>query len=309
MVILFLTAALAAQTGDLKIKIDGKAGDVAVYPASPLVEARLLAEQCGAGFFMEPKGIAAEARTVRTDAGATVTVKPGIYHLRIRTDAGGSIGASSGIWLANQKIESGKLSEAVVKIGAPGTVKGTWSVDKSALKRGKPLESCTAALVRDGRVWAFAKNPKGGGIEVKGAAPGTYSLVLVELFESFVSVTEDIVVVEGKETAVKVEVKRASLGGIHVQFTDKAGKPTGMPEGALLMDGRGRFALGPSFGDFVGEVEFFGWCGFPAGGGYVLKAEGLERKGITLKSPALKGTGASAAEVYETLKIPLGGGK
>ena len=309
MMIMLVTTALFVQTGDLKIKIDGKAGDITVFAADPNGDARLLANQIRAGFFMDPFGAKQDARVAMTDTGATLSVKPGTYHVRIRTDdAAGSADSSSGVWLTQLKVEAGKTLDAAVKIGAPGSVKGAWSVDKSA-QSGNKLEGTTAALARDGKVWAFAKGGKGGAFEIKGVAPGTYSLVVSDMFEKFLSVTDNVSVAEGKESAVKVDVKRAGLGGVRAQFTDKAGKPAAPPKDVILVDERGRFAAESNAGGSTGDIEFIGWIWLPSGGGYILRAEGVERKSVTLKAPVIKGSGAFAEEIYETLKVPLGGGK
>ncbi len=299
---LLLVASLAVQTGELKLKIEGKAGEVVVYPATPVVETRLFAHQCESGFFLEPSGL---APATSSDAGAGITLKPGSYHVRIRTDGDDSIRAKTCVWLTNQKVEAGKTLEAVVKLGPTGAVKGSWSVDKRKAQGGKPLERCTAALIRDGRVWAFATCPKGGGIDIKGVAPGIYSLLLIETYEIFAWVTDNVIVTEGKETEVKVEVKRANLGGLRIQFTEQSGKPVGLPEGTLLMEPKGRFALGPTVVDSTDGVDSFVWPGLPSGGGYVLQGQGIEKVTVTLKAPAIKGTGAFAEEIYETLKVPV----
>ena len=297
-----LLVAALCQTGELKITIDGTPGAIDVFPADPLTDAALLSKHGASGFFMDPFDSKAEVEQKKLDKGVSLKAKPGTYHVRIRTDGRGSMDASSAVWLTNQKIEAGKTTEASVKLAAPGSVKGTWTVDKS-IQEGTKMVATSAALVRDGKVWAFAKSDVAGKYEIKGAAPGAYTLVVSDIFENFLAIKENVTVAEGKEVEASIEVKRASLGGVKATFVDKSGKACDAPEGLLLVDEKNRFAVTPNMSGSGGDGAYQGWSHLPSGGSYVILAKGLEKKGVTLKAPVVTGEGMFAKETYPLLKV------
>ncbi len=294
-----LLLALLIQTGELRLAIEGEHGDVDAFPVDPLVDAMLLDHHLQLGLSMDPMGTKVDDVKRSGDSkNVTLALKPGTYHFRVKTGAGA-------IWLTNQKIDAAKPASQTVKITAGGTVSGMCMLDKSR-QEGKPMEGLKAALVRDGRVWARVEGKPGSAFEFKGVPAGTYALVVTETFEWFVAVKEDVRVEEGGSAPAKIDVKRASLGGVMVGFTDKAGKAAPPPDKVFLVDPKGRFAIAPNRGQSQGDVELVGWGGLPGGAGYVVRASGLEHKGLTLRPPTVKGQGIMADETYETVKVAVG---
>jgi len=303
--IIAIVAATLEQTGEIQIKIDGPAESIVVFAADPARDAELLAEFGASGLCGYPSAHKIDAGVAKRDTGVTLTVKPGTYHVRLQTGPQASDG-NAAVWLTDLRIEAGKSADAAARLGPGGSVKGTWTVDRSV--QGKDgMVSTAASLVREGKVWAFARSTVAGRFEIKGVPPGTYALVVQDMFESFLSVTDGVAVEEGRETVAKVEVKRASLGGVAFEFQDKEGKPAAPPEGLVLADEKGRFASISNYAAQSGNVQTTGFIALPVNGRYALYGGGVAMKGIQLKVPTIRGEGVLAQQIYETVKVKPGG--
>lgn len=299
-------AALSAQdekTGQIRLIYEdgtGKPGKMApfeVYRADdPLADAESFETQLRSGPFSVPGELKADlVRTASEKNTAVLTLPPGSYHVRIDFTGGAAL------WVADQRVAPGSRIEHRLQMVAPGSLKGVWSVDKS-VQPNAPMEASYAALVRDGRVWAVAKDVRDKTFEMRVVPPGTYTLVLQDAFEKFIWFKEDVRILEGRETTVSVEVKRNSLGGLVVHFVDKAtGKELDIPRDSrlVLVDTRRRFAVRPNFD----ELDRRGFLDIPLGTTYVLRAsvpgyKAVEKGGLMPRGPAVSGK-------FEAIRVEL----